>query len=285
MSTVDGYMFQGPWTSLRVRPGRILRAEAGGLERRGRQNHLLALIPRAEAAGLYEHMELVSTRVGQVLFECGSRPEYVFFPTDAVVSLVSLSRDGSLAEVASVGNEGVVGTNLFLGDGVTTSRAVIQRGGRICRVKVQYLRQAFESSPVVRQQLLRYVQALFAQISQAVLCNRHHTVEQRLCRWLLSMLDRVGSDEMTLTQEMIANALGVRRSGVTEAAGELQRLGAIRYSRGNIKVIDRHCLEEHACECYGVVRLEYERLFPLTATPAANRSRDSSCASGRNFAT
>jgi CRP-like cAMP-binding protein len=264
MNLVDNYTFRGPWQSLQVRPGRVVRSSAAGIERRGRQNHLLASIPRVESGGLFQHLELVSTRVGQVLYECGSRSEYVFFPTDAVISLVCLALDGGVAEVATVGNEGMVGVSLFLGDGVNTSRAVIQRGGYACRIKAQFLKQAFDGSAIVRQQLLRYAQALFAQTAQAVLCNRHHTVEQRLCRWLLSMLDRLSSNEMTLTQEMIANALGVRRSGVTEAAGELQRQGAIRYSRGNIRVVDRRCLEEQACECYGVVRREYERLLPST---------------------
>jgi CRP-like cAMP-binding protein len=204
--------------------------------------------------------------LGQVLYESGCTMSHVYFPTDAIVSLLYVMADGASAEIAVVGNEGVVGISLFMGGGSTPSRAVVQSAGQGWRLRAAAIRDEFNDSAPVMHLLLRYTQALITQMAQTAVCNRHHVLDQQLCRWLLLSLDRLGGDELRMTQELIANMLGVRREGVTEAALKLQRDGLIRYSRGHITVLDRAGLEARTCECYEVVRKEYARLLPdLTA--------------------
>ena len=205
--------------------------------------------------------------LGHVLYESGDEMRHVYFPTTSIVSLLYVMENGSSAEIAIVGNEGIVGISLFMGGESTPSRAIVQSAGRAFRVASKLLKDEFRRAGPVQHVLLRYTQALITQMSQTAVCNRHHTVEQQLCRWLLMSLDRLASNELTMTQELIANMLGVRREGVTESAGKLQKLGLIEYSRGHIKVLDRPALEAHACECYQVVKTEFERLLPaLMAT-------------------
>jgi CRP-like cAMP-binding protein len=204
--------------------------------------------------------------LGQVLYESGCTMSHVYFPTDAIVSLLYVMADGASAEIAVVGNEGVVGISLFMGGGSTPSRAVVQSAGQGWRLRAAAIRDEFNDSAPVMHLLLRYTQALITQMAQTAVCNRHHVLDQQLCRWLLLSLDRLGGDELRMTQELIANMLGVRREGVTEAALKLQRDGLIRYSRGHITVLDRAGLEARTCECYEVVKKEYARLLPdLTA--------------------
>ena len=199
--------------------------------------------------------------LGEVLYESGGRLQHVYFPTDSIVSLLYVFEDGASAEIAVVGNEGILGISLFMGGETTPSRAVVQSAGYGYRLKAQLLKNEFNRAGPVLQLLLRYTQALITQMAQTAVCNRHHSIEQQLCRWLLLSLDRLASDSLTMTQELIANMLGVRREGVTEAAGKLQRAGLIRYSRGRIDVLDRPGLEKTVCECYGVVKLEFDRLL------------------------
>ena len=199
--------------------------------------------------------------LGEVLYESGGRLQHVYFPTDSIVSLLYVFEDGASAEIAVVGNEGILGISLFMGGETTPSRAVVQSAGYGYRLKAQRLKNEFNRAGPVLQLLLRYTQALITQMAQTAVCNRHHSIEQQLCRWLLLSLDRLASDSLTMTQELIANMLGVRREGVTEAAGKLQRAGLIRYSRGRIDVLDRPGLEKTVCECYGVVKLEFDRLL------------------------
>ena len=226
------------------------------------QNHLLAAFPAAEYDRLAAHLELVAMPLGQVLCESGGRLEYVYFPTTSIVSLLYVLRDGASAEIAVAGNEGVMGISVFMGGETTPSRAVVRSGGYGYRLKAQLLQQEFNRAGPVMRLLLRYTQALITQMTQTAVCNRHHSVEQQLCRALLLLsLDRLPSNSLTMTQELIANMLGVRREGVTEAAGNLQRAGLIRYSRGHIDVLDRAGLEQAVCECYGVVKLEFDRLL------------------------
>jgi len=225
------------------------------------QNHLLAAFPLAEYERLAPHLELVAMPLGQVLSESGGRMEHVYFPTTAIVSLLYVLEDGASAEIAVVGNEGIVGISLFMGGDTTPSRAVVRSGGHGYRLKARYLQEEFGRAGQVMRLLLRYTQALITQMTQTAVCNRHHSVEQQLCRALLLSLDRLVGDSLTMTQELIANMLGVRREGVTEAAGNLQRAGLIRYSRGHIDVLDRPGLEAAVCECYGVVKVEFERLL------------------------
>ena len=225
------------------------------------QNHLLAAFPAAEFDRLAPHLELVPMPLGEVLYESGGRLQHVYFPTDSIVSLLYVFEDGASAEIAVVGNEGILGISLFMGGETTPSRAVVQSAGYGYRLKAQRLKNEFNRAGPVLQLLLRYTQALITQMAQTAVCNRHHSIEQQLCRWLLLSLDRLASDSLTMTQELIANMLGVRREGVTEAAGKLQRAGLIRYSRGRIDVLDRPGLEKTVCECYGVVKLEFDRLL------------------------
>jgi CRP-like cAMP-binding protein len=226
------------------------------------QNHLLHALPAAESARLFAHLEVVPMALGDVLYESGSELRHVFFPTTAIVSLLYVMQDGASAEIAVVGNEGMVGVALFMGGETTPSRAVVQSAGHAYRLKGQFLKDEFRRGAALQHLLLRYTQALLTQMAQTAVCNRHHSVDQQLCRWLLLSLDRLPTNKLSMTQELIANMLGVRREGVTEAAGKLQSIGLIEYSRGNITVLDRPRLEAQACECYDVVKKEFDRLLP-----------------------
>jgi CRP-like cAMP-binding protein len=231
------------------------------------QNDLLAALPAADFERLLPQLELVPLPLGWAVYESGGAQGYVYFPIDSIVSLLYVMEDGSSAEIAVVGKEGVVGIALFMGGESTPSRAVVQSAGYAYRLKASLLKSEFSQGRGLQHLLLRYTQALITQMSQTAVCNRHHSVEKQLCRWLLLSLDRLPSNELTMTQELIANMLGVRREGVTEAAGKLQAAGLIHYSRGKINVLDRPKLEARVCECYAVVKREYDRLLPeLTET-------------------
>jgi CRP-like cAMP-binding protein len=227
-----------------------------------RRNQLLAALPAAEWARWQPHLELVSMPLGKALYESGGKLGHVYFPTTAIVSLLYVMEDGASAEIAVVGHEGVVGVSLFMGGESTTSRAVVQSAGHGFRLRSSIMMQEFNRAGPVMHLLLRYTQALITQMAQTAVCNRHHSLDQQLCRWLLLSLDRLETRELVMTQELIANMLGVRREGVTEAAGNLQADGLITYRRGHITVVDRPGLERRTCECYAVVRREYERLLP-----------------------
>jgi CRP-like cAMP-binding protein len=227
-----------------------------------RSNFLLAALPDAEWARWVPQIEHVVMPLGKALFESGSSPTHVYFPTTSIVSLLYVMEDGASAEIAVVGNEGVVGISLFMGGASTPSRAVVRSAGEGFRLKADLLMQEFNRAGPVMHLLLRYTQALITQMAQTAVCNRHHSLDQQLCRSLLLSLDRLRSDEIVMTQELIANMLGVRREGVTEAAGQLQQAGLIRYRRGRITVLDRVGLEARVCECYSVVKREYDRLLP-----------------------
>jgi CRP-like cAMP-binding protein len=214
-----------------------------------RRNELLASLPDAEWQRWLPQLEFAPLRLGKVLYESGTRLSHVYFPTTAIVSLLYVMENGASAEIGVVGFEGLVGVSIFMGGETTPSRAVVQ--------------EEFNSSPPVMHLLLRYTQALITQMAQTAVCNRHHSLDQQLCRWLLLSLDRLSGNELVMTQELIANMLGVRREGVTEAALKLQRLGLIRYARGHITVLDRPGLEQRTCECYAVVKQEYDRLLPV----------------------
>jgi CRP-like cAMP-binding protein len=205
--------------------------------------------------------------LGQVLYEPGATLSHVYFPTTAIVSLLYVMENGASAEIAVVGNEGLVGVSLFMGGESTPSRAVVQSAGEGFRLRAQLLKDEFNLAGPVLHLLLRYTQALITQMAQTAACNRHHSLDQQLCRWLLLSLDRLQENELIMTQELIANMLGVRREGVTEAALKLQHEGLIRYSRGHIKVLDRPGLEKRTCECYAVVKTEYDRLLPIKQIP------------------
>jgi CRP-like cAMP-binding protein len=224
-------------------------------------NRLLAALPAAERARLIPSLEPVAMTVGEVVYESGGRQDYVYFPTTAIVSLHYVMADGASAEIAVVGNEGMVGVVLFMGGETTPSRAIVQCAGSAFRLSGKRLKREFTRAGPMQHLLLRYTQALLTQMAQTAVCNRHHSVDQQLCRWLLLRLDRMRTNVLTVTQELISNMLGVRREGVTEAAGKLQDAGLIRYSRGRITVLDRSGLEARVCECYGVVRKESDRLF------------------------
>jgi len=226
------------------------------------QNHLLDVLPEAEYDRLSPHLEQIELPLGKVLYESGQKLRYVYFPTTSIVSMLYVMEDGASAEIAVVGNEGIVGISLFMGGETTPSRALVQSAGHGYRLKAQLLKDEFNRAGLVMRLLLRYTQALITQMAQTAVCNRHHSVEQQLCRWLLLSLDRLSSDELTMTQELIANMLGVRREGVTESASKLQHEGLIEYSRGHIKVLDRPRLEKRCCECYLVVKKEFDRLLP-----------------------
>ena len=226
------------------------------------KNKLLAVLPEAELERWLPQLEWVDMPLGQVLYEAGGTLSYVYFPTSSIVSLLYVMEDGASAEIAVVGNEGIVGISLFMGGESTSSRAVIQSAGRGFRLRSQTMKEEFNRAGPVLHLLLRYTQALITQMSQTAVCNRHHSLDQQLCRWLLLSLDRLSGNELVMTQELIANMLGVRREGVTEGALKLQRAGLISYSRGRITVLDRLGLESRTCECYAVVKKEYARLLP-----------------------
>ena len=225
------------------------------------QNHLLAALPTAEFESLAAQLELVPMPLGQMLYEPGEQLRHAYFLTTSIVSLQYVTESGASAETAGVGNEGVVGISLFMGGDTTSSSAVVQTAGHAYRLDRHLLKQEFDRAGLLQRLLLRYTQALMTQMSQTAACNRHHSVEQQLCRWLLLTLDRVSTRELIMTQELIAGMLGVRREGVTEAAGKLQRAGFISYRRGHIAVLDRSGLQSHACECYGVLKKELTRLL------------------------
>ncbi len=232
-----------------------------------RQNYLVAALPPADLERVQPHLKLIPLDLGQVLYEPDIRLRYLYFPTNSIVSLLYVMADGASAEIAVVGNEGVIGVSLFMGGETTPSRAVVQSAGHAYRLPGELLKEEFTRGGVMQHLLLRYTQSLLTQMAQTAVCNRHHSLDQQLCRWLLLSLDRLQSNELVMTQELIANMLGVRREGVTEAAGNLQKAGLIRYSRGRITVLDRPSLEARTCECYAVVKREYDRLLPaLTAS-------------------
>lgn len=238
-----------------------------GLEQDLHGNSLLAVLPPDCLVRWLADMEPVEMPLGQVLYESGISLRYVYFPTTSIVSLLYVLEDGSSTEIAVVGNEGLVGISLFMGGGSTPSRAVVQSAGKGFRLKADVMKTEFERSGPAMHLLLRYTQALITQMAQTAVCNRHHTLDQQLCRWLLLSLDRLDKNELVMTQELIANMLGVRREGVTEAALKLQRAGLIQYARGHITILDRTGLERRSCECYAVVKHEYDRLLPQrTAT-------------------
>jgi CRP-like cAMP-binding protein len=226
------------------------------------QNRLLAVLPASEFECLLPHLKLVALPLGEALYESGSQLRYVYFPSTSIVSLLYVLADGSSAEIAVVGNEGLIGVSLFMGGETTPSRAVVQSAGHAYRLPGKVLKDEFNRGGAMQHLLLRYTQALLTQMAQTAVCNRHHSLDQQLCRWLLLSLDRLSSNKLVMTQELIANMLGVRREGVTEAAGKLQAAGVIEYSRGHITVIDRLALEARTCECYAVVKAESDRLLP-----------------------
>ena len=225
-------------------------------------NHLFAALPAEARARIFPQLERMALPLGQVLCESGAEPQHVYFPTDSIVSLLYVLADGASAEIAVVGNEGMVGVALFMGGETTPDRAVVQAAGTAYRLRGQLLKDEFGRSGALQHLLLRYTQALLTQMAQTAVCNRHHSVDQQLCRWLLLSLDRLRGNELRMTQELIGNMLGVRREGVTDAAGKLQAAGAITYTRGHITVTDRAQLETRCCECYAVVKRECDRLLP-----------------------
>lgn len=226
------------------------------------QNHLLAALPDAERQRWTPQLEWVEMPLGLVLYESGKTLSHVYFPTTSIVSLLYVMENGASAEIAVVGNEGIVGVSLFMGGGSTPSRAVVQSAGEGFRLKAKAMKDEFNRAGPVLHLLLRYTQALITQMAQTAVCNRHHSLDQQLCRWLLLSLDRLHGSELVMTQELIANMLGVRREGVTESALKLQEAGLIRYSRGRISILNRDALEKRTCECYAVVKSEYDRLLP-----------------------
>ena len=226
------------------------------------ENRLLAALTDADRAPLMSQLETVDLPLGKVLYESGSKLPHVYFPSTSIVSLLYVLENGASAEIAVVGNEGILGISRFMGGESTTIRAVVQSGGTALRLAANILMQEFNRAGPVMHLLLRYTQALITQMAQTAVCNRHHSLDQQLCRWLLLSLDRLQSNQLVMTQELIANMLGVRREGVTEAAGRLHRAGIINYQRGHITVLDRPQLERRSCECYGVVKKEYDRLLP-----------------------
>ena len=227
-----------------------------------RENHILDVLPAEERERLFPYLTLVDMPLGMVLYESGDKLRHIYFPTDSIVSLLYVMKDGASAEIAVVGNEGAIGVALFMGGETTPSRAIVQSAGSAYRLTGKRLKLEFNRHGQMLHVLLRYTQSLITQMSQTAVCNRHHSVDQQLCRWLLLSLDRLPSNRLDMTQELIANMLGVRREGVTAAAGKLQKERVIRYRRGHITVLDRAKLEDLACECYGVVKRETDRLLP-----------------------
>lgn len=233
------------------------------------QNHLLAMLPSEARERLIPHLELVDMPLGMVLYESGDTLRHVYFPTDSIVSLLYVMENGASAEISVVGNDGVIGVALFMGGESTTNRAIVQSAGSAYRVLGKRFKEEFNRHGEMLNLMLRYSQALITQMSQTAVCNRHHSIDQQLCRWLLLSLDRLSGNQLAMTQELIANMLGVRREGVTEAAGKLHRLGVIDYCRGLITVLDRDKLEHLCCECYEVVKRETDRLLPYKTGRAA----------------
>ncbi|PKM33820.1 MAG: Crp/Fnr family transcriptional regulator [Gammaproteobacteria bacterium HGW-Gammaproteobacteria-10] len=236
-----------------------------------RQNHLLNLLPSNQYERIIPHLEGVSMRLGEVLYESGGELNYVYFPTNCIVSLLYVMENGASAEIAVTGNDGIIGVAIFMGGGTMPNRAIVQSAGHAYRLRKKVFMQEFNRSggrrsSALQHLMLRYAQTLITQMSQTAVCNRHHSVDQQLCRWLLLSLDRLPTNQLRMTQELIANMLGVRREGVTEAAGKLQKAGLIEYSRGCIMVLDRPGLEERVCECYDVVKTEFDRLLPSPPT-------------------
>ena len=229
-----------------------------------RNNQLLASLPAAEWQRWLPQLEWVEMPLGQVLYESGTTLSHVYFPLTSIVSLLYVMENGASAEIAVVGNEGIVGISLFMGGESTPSRAVVQSAGHGFRLNAQTMKDEFNRAGPVLHLLLRYTQALITQMAQTAVCNRHHSLDQQLCRWLLLSLDRLQGNDLVMTQELIANMLGVRREGVTEAALKLQKVGLIRYARGRISVLNRAGLEQRTCECYAVVKKEYDRLLPAS---------------------
>lgn len=227
-----------------------------------KENHLLAALSAEDFNRLFPHLKLAAMPLGKVIYESGVLLSHIYFPTNCIISLLYVMQNGAAAEIAVTGNEGVVGIALFMGGETTPSRALVQSAGYAFELSREVLDKEFARASALQHLLLRYTQALITQMSQTAVCNRHHTVEQQLCRWLLLSLDRLSSNEVCMTQELIANMLGVRREGVTQAAGRLQARGLIEYSRGRITVLDRPALETEVCECYAVVKREYDRLLP-----------------------
>jgi CRP-like cAMP-binding protein len=227
-------------------------------------NDLLAALPEVDWLRWQPQLELVELKLGQVLYESGTAMQHVYFPTNAIVSLLYVMEDGASGEIAVVGHEGLVGVAIFMGGETTPSRAVVQSGGWGFKLRAAAIKEEFNRSGPVMHLLLRYTQALITQMAQTAVCNRHHRLDQQLCRWLLLSLDRLSGNDLLMTQELIANMLGVRREGVTESALKLQKAGLISYARGHIRVLDRKGLENRTCECYEVVKKEYERLLPHT---------------------
>jgi CRP-like cAMP-binding protein len=238
------------------------RTKQSVVETQAQQNHLLAALPAAEALRWLPLLESVDLPLGTVLYESGGALSHVYFPTTAIISLLYVMENGSSAEIAVVGNEGVVGISLFMGGESTPSRAVVQSAGNALRLKGAAMKEEFNRAGAVLHLMLRYTQALITQMAQTAVCNRHHSLDQQLCRWLLLSLDRLQGNKLMMTQELIANMLGVRREGVTEGALKLQHAGLIQYARGHITVLDRAGLEKRSCECYAVVKREYDRLLP-----------------------
>jgi len=229
------------------------------------KNHLISALPDDVQQRLLPNLELISLPLGKVLYEPGDTPYYAYFPTDSIVSLLYVMENGASAEISVVGNDGIIGTALFMGGKSTSSRAIVQSAGQAYRIPAKTFMEEFGRHSEMLILLLRYTQALITQMAQTAVCNRHHSVGQQLCRWLLLSLDRLPTNNLIMTQELIANMLGVRRESVTEAAGELQRVGVINYHRGHIQVLDRAKLEKMTCECYAVVKKETDRLLPKTA--------------------
>jgi CRP-like cAMP-binding protein len=257
-----------------------------GVSTQPSQNHLLGALPPTEAQRWTPLLESVDMPLGSVLYESGGTLSHVYFPTTAIVSLLYVMENGASAEIAVVGNEGIVGVSLFMGGESTPSRAVVQSAGRGLRLEAKIMKDEFNRSGPVLHLLLRYTQALITQMAQTAVCNRHHTLDQQLCRWLLLSLDRLQGNQLVMTQELIANMLGVRREGVTEGALKLQHAGLISYARGHITVLDRAGLEKRSCECYAVVKKEYDRLLPDklargTVGIAASRLKHRPCACAR----
>ncbi|MEX2468297.1 MAG: Crp/Fnr family transcriptional regulator [Pseudohongiellaceae bacterium] len=238
---------------------------------RNLRNHLLDAMTSAEKERLLPYLDWIPLEFGDVLYETNEKQQHAFFPTDAIISLLYVTEDGSSTEISMVGNEGMIGISLLTGDGTMPNRAVVQNPGYAFRIKGSVLRREFVREERLHDMLLRYAQTLFAQTAQTAVCNRFHSVGQQLCRWLLLSMDHLGSDEITMTQESIASMLGVRREGVTEAAGRLQKANVIMYRRGHIKILDRLSLEKSCCECYEAVKRETERMldFPLPARDPA----------------
>lgn len=226
-----------------------------------KQNHLLYALPTEVQERLFPHLEQVPMPLGQVLYESGDSMRHVYFPTDSIISLLYVMEDGASGEISVVGNEGLIGVALFMGGESTPSRAIVQSAGNAYRLLGQRLKDEFNRHSELQNLLLRYTQSLLTQMAQTAVCNRHHSIDQQLCRWLLLSLDRLSSNQLTMTQELIANMLGVRREGVTDAAGKLQKLDVIEYHRGHITVLDRPKLEKLCCECYAVVKTETDRLL------------------------